>query len=81
MQFTEFDTEGNYDTLKIYDGEDSGGSLHDLISGGHGNHGKDIISHGNKMYLLFTSDGDFTKSGFRGYLTYVRGRLKLLVYS
>ena len=75
MQFTEFNTEEDYDILKIHDGEDSGGSLLHSISGGYD---KEIISHGNKMYLSFRSDGDTTRSGFRGFLTYTRSKLKLL---
>ena len=77
MKFINFDTENDYDILKIYDGEDSGGSLLHSISG---HYYKEMIADGNKMYLSFTSDAGVTKSGFRGVLTYTTSMLKLLYF-
>ena len=75
LRFANFDTKKNVDTLKIYDGEDDKWPLLHSISGCHDN---EVVTTGNNMYLLFTSDGRRTEKtyrGFRGVITYSSGRL------
>ena len=76
LQFTNFETESCCDKLKIYDGEDDGWSLLKELSGSGYN--GEIVTTGNNMYIQFTSDHFVTRSGFRGVLTNITGRFRIL---
>lgn len=63
----DFQTEGNYDYLEIYDGPDSNSTLLAKLSGTTGQESSQITSQ-NYAFLRFVSDFDITYRGF--HLTY-----------
>ena len=75
LLFTNFQSDKR-DILKIYDGEDDGWSLLKELSGSGYN--GEIVTTGNNMYIQFTSDHFVTRSGFRGVLTNITGRFRIL---
>ena len=75
LQLTDFKTEPCCDKLKIYDGLNSGASLLHMISGNDSSN-REFVTTGKSMYLLFTSNEVIAFSGFRGLLTYTRGRFQ-----
>ena len=62
LNFHGFSTESFYDELKVYDGTSSRSSLISSLSGRY--IPNNIISIGNRVYLVFTSDGGINYGGF-----------------
>lgn len=62
LNFTAFDLETNWDFLKVYDGDDATGKLLGNFTGN--TIPASVTASSGKMYLLMTSDGNTTASGF-----------------
>jgi len=62
LSFSHFDTEANWDFLKVYDGPDVSGTLLGSYSGA--NLPPNLTAKSGKMTLLFTSDVNTPASGF-----------------
>lgn len=61
LYFEKFDTEGSYDTLKIYD---AAGTLLDTLSGNNDDSYSSVIK-GNVAKLVFKTDGSVEKTGWK----------------
>ena len=62
LEFTEFNTENDYDYVHIYDGDGSSSNLLGQFSGN--SIPENIISSSNKMFISFTSDEFMSESGW-----------------
>jgi hypothetical protein len=67
ISFSQFNTEANYDLLKIYNDVNGGGSLLATYSGT--SLPSNVTSNTGKMSLIFTSDASVVSSGFKAVWT------------
>ena len=69
LTFSEFNTELNFDYVRVYDGEDELSEMIGAYSGA--NIPSDIISSSNHLYITFETDDENNKSGWEAsYQTY-----------
>jgi hypothetical protein len=68
LAFTEFNTEANFDFVKVYDGANSDATLLVTLSGNDVIHSsgapKIVVGTGAELFVRFTSDFSNVKSGF-----------------
>jgi len=63
LQFTEFDLENSNDSVKIYDGNSTGASILDILTGeGHNNL---LTSSGNSLIIKFKTDNSIVAEGWK----------------
>ena len=71
LVFNEFDTEGRYDLLKIYDGPSNSSGELATVSGRYSS-GLVYLSSGSSLWFEFSSDGSSTRRGFHANYTAAR---------
>ncbi|MEZ4925522.1 MAG: PKD domain-containing protein [Saprospiraceae bacterium] len=62
LNFTEFETELNFDKLRVFDGVDTFGVLLGVFSGN--NLPSTLIGTSGHLFILFETDGSFTSAGW-----------------
>lgn len=67
LSFNSFQVEDYYDYLYVYDGTDASGTL--LLSATGYSIPSSVTATSGAMYIVFTSDGSYTMSGFEAYWT------------
>eukprot|EP01045_Picozoa_sp_COSAG04_P009759 COSAG04_NODE_577_length_12466_cov_81.128568_1_plen_807_part_10 len=66
ITFSSFQTEANWDFVRIYDGSDVGAAS---LANCHGSSCPDVVATGTTAFVRFTSDGSVTMAGFEASYT------------